>query len=72
MTPLGTRERIKRLLDAYGLPTQVPQGLSPEALASTMALDKKASGHAVNVVLLTEIGACTSLPIESSRLARML
>ncbi len=72
VTPLGTRERIKRLLDAYGLPTQVPQGLSPEALASTMALDKKASGHAVNVVLLTEIGACTSLPIESGRLARML
>ena len=38
VTPLGTRERIKRLLDAYGLPTQVPQGLSPEALASTCLL----------------------------------
>ena len=37
-----------------------------------MALDKKAEGSKVNVVLLTGIGACTGMPVDSEKLARML
>lgn len=72
VTPAGTRARIERLLRAYDLPFERPQGLSPAALAETMALDKKAAGSRVTAVLLTGIGACTGSPIESAQLARML
>lgn len=72
VTPAGTHERIERVLLAYGLPTKEPEGLSREQLAATMALDKKAEGSKVNVVLLTGIGACTGMPVDSEKLARML
>ena len=72
VTPAGTDERIERVLLAYGLPTKEPQGLSREQLAATMALDKKAEGSKVNVVLLTQIGACTGMPVDSEKLAQML
>ena len=72
VTPAGTHERIERVLLAYGLPTKEPEGLSREQLAATMALDKKAEGSKVNVVLLTEIGACTGMPVDSEKLAQML
>ena len=72
MTPAGTHKRIERVLLAYGLPTKEPEGLSREQLAATMALDKKAEGSKVNVVLLTQIGACTGMPVDSEKLAQML
>ena len=72
VTPAGTDERIKRVLLAYGLPTKEPEGLSRKQLAATMALDKKAEGSKVNVVLLTGIGACTGMPVDSGKLAQML
>lgn len=72
VTPAGTHERIERVLLAYGLPTKEPEGLSREQLAATMALDKKAEGSKVNVVLLTQIGACTGMPVDSEKLAQML
>lgn len=72
VTPAGTQARIERLLRAYGLPTQMPGGLDAGALAETMALDKKAAGSVIRVVLLTQIGACTAMPLESGQLAQML
>ena len=72
VTPAGTHERIERVLLAYGLPTKEPEGLSREQLTATMALDKKAEGSKVNVVLLTGIGACTGMPVDSEKLAQML
>lgn len=49
-----------------------PEGLSRNQLAATMALDKKAEGSKVNVVLLTQIGACTGMLVDSGKLAQML
>ena len=72
MTPAGTQARLERLLRAYDLPTQMPDGLSAQALVETMALDKKAEGSSVRVVLLTDIGACTAMPLERGQLARLL
>ncbi len=72
VTPAGTAERIRRLLLAYDLPTDVPQGLSPAALAETMALDKKAEGASVRTILLDQIGACRAVPLTAAQLASLL
>ncbi len=72
VTPAGCSERIKRLLQAYGLMTERPDGLSPDALAATMALDKKAVGASVRTVLLTGIGSCTGVPLTVAQLRDLL
>lgn len=72
ITPQGTSERIKAVLTAYDLLTERPDGLSAEALAATMALDKKATGKTINTVILTEIGACKGVPLTSAQLAELL
>ena len=72
VTPAGTAERIRRLLLAYGLPTDVPGGLSPAALAQTMALDKKAEGASVRTILLERIGACRAVPMTAAQLQALL
>ena len=72
ITPAGTQARIRALLEAYVLPTQVPQGLSTDALAATMALDKKAEGKTIKTVILTDIGACRGVPLTANALRAML
>ena len=72
ITPKGTAERIRAVLKGYDLMTEVPDGLSAEALAATMALDKKAEGKTVRTVILTEIGACTGVPLTPDQLKAML
>ena len=72
VTPEGTSARIERMLKAYDLPTERDASLTRAQLAATMALDKKAEGDGVRCVILTEIGACTGVVIESGKLAEML
>ena len=72
VTPEGTSARIERVLKAYDLPTERDASLTRAQLAATMALDKKAEGDGVRCVILTEIGACTGVVIESGKLAEML
>ena len=72
VTPTGCAARIKRVLDAYGLMTERPEGLSPDALAATMTLDKKAVGSTVRTVMLTGIGACTAVPLTGEQLRALL
>ena len=72
ITPKGTAERIRAVLKGYELMTEVPAGLSAKALAATMALDKKAEGSTVRVVILTEIGQCTGVPLTPTQLRAML
>ena len=72
VTPAGCAERIRRLLTAYDLMTERPEGLSPDALAATMALDKKAEGAVVRTVMLTGIGACTAVPLTPDQLRALL
>ena len=72
VTPDGTAERVTRVLKAYGLLTEYPAELCGEALAATMALDKKAEGSKVRVVLLTQIGKCTGLPLTPQELRSLL
>lgn len=72
ITPRGTAERIRSLLLCYGLPVSIPDGLSPETLANTMALDKKAAGSVIRTVILTEIGACRAVPLDQAQLRSLL
>lgn len=72
VTPAGTAARIKAVLAGYGLMTERPVGLDAEALAATMALDKKAEGNTVRAVLLTEIGRCTGVPLTPAQLRALL
>ena len=52
--------------------TERPEGLSPDALAATMTLDKKAVGSTVRTVMLTGIGACTAVPLTGEQLRALL
>ena len=72
ITSAGTAQRIEAVLTGYGLMTKYPEGLSAEALAATMALDKKAEGKTVRTVILTEIGKCTGVPLTPDQLKAML
>ena len=72
ITPQGTAKRLRAVLAGYELLTDPPEGLSAERLAATMALDKKAEGKTVRTVILTEIGACTGVPLTPDQLKAML
>src|SRR5262249_39776423 len=49
-------ERIVHLLKRAGLPTDIPAGLTPAALALAMQTDKKSAGGRIRFVCLEEIG----------------
>ena len=71
-TPEGTSGRIYDLLAAYDLPRDMPPALSPDALADTMRLDKKAEGATIRTVQLTKIGACEAVPLTADALRALL
>lgn len=50
-------ERIRSLIDAYGLPSELPAGLAGERLMHHMKLDKKTVGGAMRFVLPEKVGA---------------
>lgn len=51
-------KRIVSLLKTYGLPTQLPEGISFTELLQTMQLDKKAQKKVPRFVLIQQIGSC--------------
>ncbi len=72
ITPEGTDIRISRLLEAYDLPHEMPDNLAPEQLLQVMALDKKASGKILHLVLLDRIGNAVIHPLPFSELSTLL
>lgn len=57
ITPAGTGEKMKTLLEQYGLPTEVSMDM--QTLREAMAVDKKGEGSKINLILLRDIGeAC--------------
>lgn len=50
------RLRIEELLRSLGLPGQLPEGVSPEAILAGMETDKKKQKGQINFVLLKDIG----------------
>jgi len=56
-------QRIRRLIQRYGLPTEIPDDIRGAPLALAMRTDKKARGGRINFVCITGIG--------TTRLARL-
>ncbi|MFZ5997400.1 MAG: 3-dehydroquinate synthase [Nitrospirota bacterium] len=52
----GEAARIKHLIEAYGLPSTVPEGMSPERLIAHMRIDKKAVAGEMKFILPEGIG----------------
>jgi 3-dehydroquinate synthase len=52
----GTADRVRRLLECYGLPLELPEAATVDALVAAMQVDKKARGGAVRFALPQAIG----------------
>lgn len=50
------KDRIKKLVESFGLPSELPKDVDGEALAGSMALDKKAVAGTLRFVLPEKIG----------------
>ncbi|MEO6154670.1 MAG: 3-dehydroquinate synthase [Thermomonas sp.] len=50
-------ERLRALLENFGLPVEIPEGLDPAAMLDRMRLDKKAQGSGLRFVLWDRAGA---------------
>lgn len=62
LAPAEDTETLKNLLDAYGLPTVLPSGLTPEMLLERMRLDKKNIAGRLRLVLWRGIGHAEAVP----------
>ncbi|HEV8694531.1 MAG TPA: 3-dehydroquinate synthase, partial [Lysobacter sp.] len=49
-------DRLRTLLQRFGLPTVLPPGLAADALIARMRLDKKADAHGLRFVLWDGVG----------------
>jgi 3-dehydroquinate synthase len=65
-------ERLERLLKRTGLPTDIPSGLQPAALALTMASDKKSADGRIRFVCLEEIGRTGFVELTGDEIVRRL
>ena len=54
ITPQGTAERIKSVLEKYNLPTDA--GVAKSELLATMARDKKKNGNSITIIILRALG----------------
>ncbi|MEO6228427.1 MAG: 3-dehydroquinate synthase [Thermomonas sp.] len=57
MADTGDGERLRTLLQRFGLPVALPADLDPSALLARMRLDKKAQGSGLRFILLDRAGA---------------
>ena len=64
------RRRLVSALLKYELPTAIP--CSEESYAAAIGLDKKAKGHTIGVVEVTELGSASVVPTEREELLRLL
>ena len=54
LTPAGSAERIKSVLQKYNLP--IAAGVAKSELLDTMARDKKKNGNSITIIILRSIG----------------
>ncbi|QOT00552.1 3-dehydroquinate synthase [Brevibacterium sp. JNUCC-42] len=73
MAPQGVAERTKRVLSAFGLPTQWPKGLHPEDVLRAMHLDKKGVAGKLTLVLPTSMEHVEIVPwVEEENVLRFM
>ena len=56
LAPAADTERLRALLQRFGLPVDVPAGLDPQALLAHMRLDKKAQADGLRFIVWDGIG----------------
>jgi 3-dehydroquinate synthase len=64
--------RIVRLLEQAGLPTEIPRGISPGALAVAMQADKKSADGRIRFVCLEAIGHTTFVELSGHEIVNLL
>lgn len=73
MAPEADTVRLRALLQACGLPTELPGGLAPEALLARMRLDKKNLAGRLRLVLWRGIGRAEVVPeVDEARVLEVL
>lgn len=70
LTPKGTFERIKNLLEKFSLPTST--SLSKEKILEGISSDKKNFGDKINLIILKEIGNGEIFKIDSKDLEKYI
>jgi 3-dehydroquinate synthase len=70
--PAEAVARLERLLKRAGLPTDIPSGLSPAALALAMQSDKKSAGGRIRFVCLEEIGRTAFVELSGREIVNHL
>ena len=70
VTKPGTAQRVKAVLEQYGLPTQ--DRFSKEEVVAATALDKKSDGDTLRLILLKDMGESVIYPIRREELLSAL
>lgn len=70
VTPQGTGERVRRVLQQYGLPTQ--DRFTWSQVVEATALDKKSDGDTLRLILLSQIGESLVYPITRDKLLGLM
>jgi 3-dehydroquinate synthase len=65
-------DRLERLLKRAGLPTDIPDGLTPAALALAMQYDKKSADGRIRFVCLREIGRTEFVELPAQEIVKNL
>jgi 3-dehydroquinate synthase len=68
----ATVERVTRVLGEAGLPTELPAGIKPSALAVAIQTDKKSSGGRIRFVALEAIGRTRLVELSAQEIAGQL
>ena len=66
ITPAGTREQIRGVLERYALPARIP--CPWDTMVEAVGLDKKRAGEGISFVLLTTLGYAEPKKMETKRL----
>ncbi len=67
-----TVDRIVGVLEAAGLPTELPPGLAPAALAVALQTDKKSAGGRIRFIALEAIGRTRFVELTAAEIADQL
>lgn len=70
VTPAGTADRVRAVLERYGLPTK--DRFSWEEIVAATALDKKSDGSTLRLILLAKVGESVIYPITREELLPVL
>ena len=70
LTPKGTADRIKNLLEKFSLPTTIT--FSKEKILEGISSDKKNFGNKINLIILKEIGNGEIFKINSKDLEKYI